>query len=82
MMKTYGRNKQIVSDPAAQSPAPQTNERPKEGEKKGVRINGFQQVIDLLRAADPEFRVSLLRRIIVQDPHLGKSIQADLSRYL
>ena len=44
----------------------------------GYRINGFQQVLDLLRAADLEFRASLLRRIGEQDPELARALIAEL----
>ncbi|MGE0615256.1 MAG: hypothetical protein AB7P04_06420 [Bacteriovoracia bacterium] len=46
----------------------------------GVRVNGYQQVLDMLRAADPEFRQSLLRRMAVQDPELVKNLQLELQR--
>lgn len=46
----------------------------------GVRVNGFQQVIDMLLTADPEFRDSLLRRMIKQDPHMGAQLQLALRR--
>jgi hypothetical protein len=32
--------------------------------EEGMKINGLQQVVDLLRFADPAFRESSLRKII------------------
>jgi len=44
-------------------------------EEQGTRINGMQQVIDLLRHADPAFRESLLRRLSQRDPNLVQNLR-------
>jgi len=44
----------------------------------GVRVNGFQQVVDLLRTADPAFRESLLRRLAARDSRLARSLREQL----
>ena len=44
-------------------------------EKGGIRVNGYQQVVDMLEAADPQFRESLLKRITAQNPSLGASLR-------
>ena len=49
------------------------------GEEK-IKVDGFGQVIALLRHADPEFRQSLLRRLTKQDPQMGASLQAALRK--
>lgn len=41
----------------------------------GVKINGLQQVIDMLRYADPAFRESLLRRLTQRDPNLASQLR-------
>jgi hypothetical protein len=41
----------------------------------GVKINGLQQVIDLLRFADPAFRESLLKRLTQRDPKLASQLR-------
>ncbi|MBL7714750.1 MAG: hypothetical protein JNL01_04730 [Bdellovibrionales bacterium] len=51
------------------------------GEKAGekmIRINGFEQVLAMLQAADPEFRNSLLRRILARDEKLGSALLQSL----
>jgi hypothetical protein len=47
----------------------------KNGEKQ-IPVNGYQQVIEMLEAADPAFRESLLRRLSARDPELGRSLRA------
>lgn len=44
----------------------------------GVKINGFEQVLELLRAADYEFRVSLLKRLHGKNPKLGVMLYQEL----
>ncbi len=39
-----------------------------------VRVNGLEQVIDLLRHADPSFRNSLLKRLQARDPALARKL--------
>jgi hypothetical protein len=46
--------------------------------QKGIKINGFEQVLDLLKAADYEFRVSLLKRLHGKNPKLGESLYQEL----
>lgn len=43
--------------------------------EEGVKINGLQQVIELLKFADPAFRDSLLRRLQARDPKLAASLK-------
>ena len=46
--------------------------------EEGLRINGHQQVLELLRFADPAFRESLLRRLTQKDPKLAQSLRKHL----
>ncbi|MBU6152745.1 MAG: hypothetical protein KGP28_00455 [Bdellovibrionales bacterium] len=39
-----------------------------------VRVNGLEQVIELLRHADPSFRNSLLKRLQARDPALAQRL--------
>jgi flagellar motor switch protein FliG len=48
------------------------NKKPAE---QGMRINGMQQVVDLLRHADPAFRESLLKRLNQRDPELVQNLR-------
>lgn len=57
---------------AAGAPAP-SGEAP-------IAVDGFQQVLEMLRAADPAFRESLLRRLASRDPRLARDLRADLTR--
>ena len=43
--------------------------------EEGTKINGLQQVVDLLRFADPAFRESLLKRLTQRDPKLATSLR-------
>lgn len=43
--------------------------------EEGVKINGLQQVIELLKFADPAFRESLLKRLTTRDPKLAASLR-------
>lgn len=42
---------------------------------EGMKINGLQQVVDLLKFADPAFRESLLKRLMQRDPNLAQSLR-------
>ena len=43
--------------------------------EEGLKINGLQQVVDLLKFADPAFRESLLKRLMQRDPQLAQSLR-------
>jgi hypothetical protein len=43
--------------------------------EQGTRINGLQQVVDLLKHADPAFRESLLKRLNQRDPALVQNLR-------
>jgi len=53
-----------------------TEMRPNQGpQEEGIKIDGLQQVIELLKYADPAFRESLLKRLTNRDPQLAKSLR-------
>ncbi len=43
-----------------------------------IAVNGFSQVLELLRVADPQFRESLLKRLASRDLTLAHSLRRDL----
>ena len=43
--------------------------------EEGVKVNGLEQVIDLLKHADPAFRESLLKRLGHRDPQLAQNLR-------
>ena len=43
--------------------------------EEGMRINGLQQVVEMLEHADPAFRESLLRRLTQRDPKLAQNLR-------
>jgi hypothetical protein len=47
-------------------------------EPQMLRINGFQQILDMLKVADPHFRESLLARLDRQDHRLAHSLRKQL----
>jgi hypothetical protein len=52
------------------------NSRQQQGpSEEGMKINGLQQVVDLLKFADPAFRESLLKRLMQRDPNLAQSLR-------
>ena len=46
-----------------------------EGEEATIPINGYQQVIEMLKIADPEFRDSLLKRLAQRDVALARALR-------
>lgn len=49
-----------------------------EGEPQ-LAVDGFQQILDMLRVADPAFRESLLRRLAARDRQLVADLRHNLS---
>lgn len=49
-----------------------------EGEPQ-VAIDGFAQVLEMLRIADPAFRESLLKRLAARDRQLAAELRRDLA---
>ncbi len=48
-------------------------------EPQPIAVDGFQQVLEMLKIADPEFRESLLRRLAARDRDLARSLRDDLN---
>lgn len=59
--------------------APET--APEANKEERIKINGFGQVLEMLQAADPSFRESLLRRIAQRDPGLARNLRAQLANH-
>jgi hypothetical protein len=74
-MSIYQRNGRVNPNETEAAGAPEV--RPAQ-DPRGKRVNGMQQVIDLLRAADPAFRESLLRRMAAHDPELVKKLRTQV----
>lgn len=55
-------------------PTEQTEEK-EEGQEKLIHVNGFQQIVDMLRVAEPAFRRALLENIERQDPALAANLR-------
>lgn len=69
-MNTYQRNGRIEEEtPTAQNQ-----------EEKGVRVDGFQQVLEMLCVADDDFRRSLLMRLEAQDSTLVRNLRSKLDQ--
>ncbi len=43
-----------------------------------IKVDGFGQVLEMLKAADPEFRESLLRRIAQRDRRLSENLREQI----
>jgi hypothetical protein len=50
----------------------------KESAEQLIPIDGFQQVLEMLKIADPAFRESLLKRLAQRDKDLAKSLRKNL----
>lgn len=63
------------------NPGKNPNSEKKENptEPQPIAINGFKQVLDMLRVADPAFRESLLKRLAQRDQNLANSLRRDLT---
>lgn len=76
MMNTYQRTgKPIAPKTAAQDPTPNASDE----NGDSIRVDGFAQVLDLLKVADPAFRESLLRRMARQNPDLVLNLRRQLT---
>ena len=62
--------------PGKKAPAGQPQESPTA--EAPIAVDGFQQVLEMLRIADPAFRESLLKRLAARDRELARSLRADL----
>lgn len=51
---------------------------PENNGEERIAINGFAQVLEMLKIADPAFRESLLRRLAQRDRQLAHSLRQDL----
>ena len=60
----------LYKNPNSVPAAPQKPEM-----EAGVQVNGLEQVVEMLRFADPAFRDSLLKRITQRDPKLAASLK-------
>ncbi|OFZ54703.1 MAG: hypothetical protein A2428_10935 [Bdellovibrionales bacterium RIFOXYC1_FULL_54_43] len=49
------------------------------GKDGQIQIDGFKQVLEMLRIADPSFRESLLRRLAARDAELARTLREDLN---
>jgi len=43
-----------------------------------IKVDGFAQVLAMLKIADPEFRESLLRRLAAKDRRLAEALRAEI----
>lgn len=77
-MSAYSNNyKSGKSNPAGQPLAPPAG--PASAAETPIPVDGFQQVLEMLRVADPAFRESLLRRLAARDARLARDLRADLA---
>ncbi|MDR3608540.1 MAG: hypothetical protein P4M08_14345 [Oligoflexia bacterium] len=58
---------------------PKNADNPANTNEERIPVNGFSQVLEMLKVADPAFRESLLRRIAIKDRSLAQSLRKDLA---
>lgn len=68
------RQRKAHMNQAKLPPHPPAHQRPKDA----IAIDGFTQVLEMLKIADPAFRESLLQRLAAKDQKLARSLRADL----
>ena len=77
-MEKQEKNENVSEiDPKQENQAEAQNE---EETKKMIRVNGFQQVVEMLAVADNSFRESLLQRISQRNASLAESLRRDLNQ--
>ena len=69
---TGNRGKSTPTTNTTATPAGPTQEA-------AIPIDGFKQVLEMLRIADPAFRESLLRRLAQRDQNLARELRRDLN---
>jgi len=74
MTNTYSRNGLLEEHQKKDTKELKMNAQ----KNKAIRVDGFKQVLDMLKYADDEFRESLLLRLGKQDPELAKNLRAKL----
>lgn len=79
MNSTYNRRGKVDPKASEAVPQPQSAQTQEQPQQAGMRVDGFQQVLEMLRAADPAFRKSLLLRIASKDPVLGARLTQRLA---
>ena len=51
---------------------------PESKTEDAIPVDGYRQVLEMLRAADPAFRESLLRRIAARDRNLAHDLRQEI----
>ena len=74
-MSTYNRKGTEMNHNSSPMP-PQAD--PGLSPEAGIRVDGFDQVLAMLKIADAEFRDSLLRRLAARDKELATSLLREL----
>jgi len=74
-MSTYNRKgTEMNQNPNPMPPLATTDE----SRENSIRVDGFEQVLAMLKIADSEFRESLLRRLAARDKQLAASLMREL----
>jgi hypothetical protein len=58
---------------------PNQSEQKLPEQEQPIKVDGFKQVLEMLRVADPAFRESLLRRLAQRDRDLARNLRQDLA---
>lgn len=77
-MSAYHNEKNLKPQTAEAAANAQGQSGQQSQEEAPIPINGFAQVLDMLRVADPVFRESLLKRIGARDARLARQLRDDL----
>lgn len=69
-----------MSDKKTKTPTTADTQAQNQAQEERIAINGFNQVLEMLRIADPAFRESLLKRLAAKDRNLARSLRNDLEQ--
>lgn len=74
---SYSRYENVRQNKSDATPlAPGAEQAPAE---EPIRVNGYAQILEMLKVADPAFRESLLRRLATRDYVLAQKMRKALA---
>ena len=63
----------------AQSQQPENQNLAPPAAETPIKVDGFEQVLEMLKIADHSFRESLLKRLAQRDPVLARNLRIELA---
>lgn len=79
-MKHYNPDNSRNQNLYGNTGAPALDPNAAQGTEGQIKVDGYEQVLAMLKIADDEFRESLLRRLGQRDRQLAASLRAHLAK--